>query len=166
MLKEQTVEDEDGYRLRTKEDGGINSNILQNPADPEVTFRSKAGRANRGYVANIVERSGEYGSIIERYQYETNNYSDSEFLKDELELLGEQKELGTIVAEGANSGDANYKLAEKNNINLINTNLIRREIEDIAAEFEFSKDGTNFSNALQGTRRKAAVTIRKPVNAT
>ena len=142
VLREQTVEEEEGYRLRTKADGGMNSDILQNPADPEATFRSKAGKEHRGYVANITESTGENGSIIESYQYKANNYSDSDFLKDELELLGEQEEEVTIVADGAYSGEENHKLAEKNNVNIINTNLTGREPEDIAADFEFNEDGT------------------------
>ena len=155
VLKEQAVEEEGGYRLRTKEDGGMDSNILQNPSDPEATFRIKAGKTHRGYVANVVESSGEKGNIIESYQYETNNYSDSEFLKDEIELLGEQKESITIVADGAYSGDENHILAEKNNINLINTNLTGREAEDIAAEFEFSEDGTKVLKCPAGHEPKS-----------
>ena len=151
VLKEQTVEEGEGYRLRTKEDGGMDSNILQNPADPEATFRSKAGKDHRGYVANVVESGG----IVERYQYEVNNYSDSEFLKDELEQLGEQDEKVTIVADGAYSGDENHKLAKKNNIDLINTNLTGRETEDIAAEFEFSEDGTTVIRCPAGNEPKS-----------
>ena len=71
VLKEQAIETEDGsYRLREKGDGGMNSLILHNPADPDTTFREKAGKQNRGYVANVTEVSGENGSIVTDYQYE------------------------------------------------------------------------------------------------
>lgn len=43
-LREQAVQEEDGsYRLRTKEDGGMNASMLQNPADPDATYREKQG---------------------------------------------------------------------------------------------------------------------------
>lgn len=42
-LSEQTVREEGGRRLATHKDGTINSSILQNPSDPEATFRNKAG---------------------------------------------------------------------------------------------------------------------------
>lgn len=55
-LGEQCVPEEDGsLRLRTKEDGGMDASILQNPADPDATYREKAGKQNRGYCANVVK---------------------------------------------------------------------------------------------------------------
>ena len=54
ILKEQMIEEEYGFRLRTKEDGGMDSTILQNPSDYEATFRRKAGRKHIGYVANFI----------------------------------------------------------------------------------------------------------------
>lgn len=56
VLKEQTVVEESGARrLKTKEDGAMGSQILQNPSDPDATYREKEGKQNRGYTANIVE---------------------------------------------------------------------------------------------------------------
>lgn len=46
-LSEQTVIEGSKRRLRTKEDGGFHSGILQNPSDPDATFRKKAGKADR-----------------------------------------------------------------------------------------------------------------------
>ena len=72
-------------RLRTKEDGGMKSSMLQNPSDPEATFRSKAGKEYRGYAANIEESVGENGSVVTEYQYDQNNHSDSQFIQEHLE---------------------------------------------------------------------------------
>ncbi len=33
----------------------MDSSPLQNPADPDATFRKKAGKDHRGYAANITE---------------------------------------------------------------------------------------------------------------
>ena len=33
----------------------MGSQILQNPSDPDATYREKEGKQNRGYTANIVE---------------------------------------------------------------------------------------------------------------
>lgn len=86
VLKEQAVQKEDGtYRLRTKEDGGMDASILQNPADPDATYHEKAGKQHRGYVANVIEASDKNGSIIEDYQYGQNIHSDSQFLKETLD---------------------------------------------------------------------------------
>ena len=50
----------------------MDSQILQNPSDPDATYREKAGRQNRGYVANVVESVGDNGSIVTDYQYDKN----------------------------------------------------------------------------------------------
>ena len=84
-LSEQTVVEENCRRLRTREDGGFHSDMLQNPSDPDATFREKAGKAYQGYAANLQESVGGNGTVISDYQYEKNTYSDSQFLKDSLE---------------------------------------------------------------------------------
>ena len=49
------MEESGTRRLKTKEDGAMGSQILQNPSDPDATYREKEGKQNRGYTANIVE---------------------------------------------------------------------------------------------------------------
>lgn len=43
-LSEQTIREDDKRRLRAKEEGTMNSTALQNPSDPEATFRTKVGK--------------------------------------------------------------------------------------------------------------------------
>lgn len=45
-------------RMRTKQDSTMNSSALQNPSDPDATYRNKAGKQYRGYSANIEETVG------------------------------------------------------------------------------------------------------------
>lgn len=156
VLREQAVKKEDGtYRLREKEDGGMHAEILQNPADPDATFREKAGKQNRGYVANVTEISGENGSIVTDYQYEKNTYSDSQFMKDTIEKMGVQEEMVTIVADGAYAGTKNEELAEANNIKLLTTNLTGREANDIMADFVFNEEGTRVLTCAGGHEPKS-----------
>lgn len=58
-FSEQVSREDDKLRLKTKKDGGMNSSILQNPADPEATYREKAGKQYRSYAANVTESVGE-----------------------------------------------------------------------------------------------------------
>ncbi len=154
-INEQTVREKDGsYRLREKGEG-MNSETMQNPADPDATFRSKAGKQHRGYVANVIEESGENGSIITEYQYEKNTHSDSEFAKETIEALGKQQDTVTIIADGAYSGEENKKAAEQNNIDLVTTNLTGKDAPDIYADFEFNKDGTKVTRCANGQEPKS-----------
>ena len=61
-LSDQTVVENDKRRLRTKEDGTMNSSALQNPSDPDAAYRNKSGKSYRGYAANIEETVGRNGS--------------------------------------------------------------------------------------------------------
>lgn len=156
VLKEQAIQKEDGtYRLRTKEDGGMDASILQNPADPDATYREKAGKQHRGYVANVIEASGKNGSIIEDYQYEQNIHSDSQFLKETLDGMEKQDETVTIVTDGAYSGTQNEELAAEKNVRLVTTNLTGREAEDILADFEFSEDSRKVIKCPSGYEPKS-----------
>lgn len=156
VLNEQAVQQEDGsYRLRTKDDGGMDASILQNPADPDATFREKAGKQHRGYAANVIEATGDGCSIIEDYQYEQNTHSDSQFLKETLSSMEKSQEPVTIVTDGAYSGAENSGLADEKNIDLVTTNLTGREAEDILADFEFSEDGKKVTKCPGGYAPKS-----------
>ena len=151
VIREQTVRNDDGtLRLKTKEDGGMNSEILQNPADPEATYREKAGKQNRGYAANVTEAVGDNGSIVTDYQFDKNTHSDTEFLDEYLE--GEQKtpERRSIIADGAYASEDLKEKANEKNIELVTTDLTGRDTKDIYADFIFSENGENIVKCPAG----------------
>ena len=138
---EQTVREKGGRRLATHEDGTMDSSILQNPSDPEATFRSKAGEEHRGYVANLEESVGENGSVITDYRFEQNTYSDSQFLADTLTAMKPSMEPVTIATDGAYPTPGNQKLAETKNVHIVSTNMPGKKANDFYADFEVSDDG-------------------------
>ena len=161
VIREQTIGNEDGsLRLKTREDGGMDSNILQNPADPEATYREKAGKKNRGYVANITEDVGENGSIVTDYQFEQNTHNDTEFLNDHLEGEERTAERRTLVADGAYSSDELRKKADEKNIDLVTTDLTGRETNDIYADFVFSEDGEKIVSCPAGNKPESTGIVR------
>lgn len=86
-LSDQTVVENGKRRLRTKEDGTMNSTALQNPSDPDATYRNKAGKLHRGYVANLEETVDKNGSVVTDYQYDKNIHTDSQFLQESLSQM-------------------------------------------------------------------------------
>lgn len=116
--------------------------MIQNPSDPDATYWVQAEKEYQGYVANLEETVGKNGSVITDYQYEQNNYSDSQFLKDSLARTEVQDETTTVVADGAYSGKENHDLAAEKNIQLVNTDLSGKTIDSILAEFVFNEEGT------------------------
>ncbi len=160
-LSEQTIVEDKNRRLRTKKDGGMDSGILQNPSDPEATFRSKAGKDHRGYAANLEESVGENGSVVTEYQYEQNNHSDSQFIREHLEKMECQKDQTIIVTDGAYSGAENTKLAAEKNVELITTSLTGKTAEDILADFKFNEDGTKILECPAGHKPKSTSYIKQ-----
>ena len=134
----------------------MDSGILQNPSDPDATFREKSGKKHRGYAGNIEESVGKNGSIITDYQFDANNKSDSEFLKDHLDHIGRQDETTVMVTDGAYSGEENTEAAAANNIDLITTDLTGRDVDPIMGAFQFSEDGTRVTRCPAGNAPKSS----------
>ncbi len=159
VLSQQTVEEGGKLRLRTKEEGL--SGLIQNPYDPEATYRKKAGKGHIGYTANIIEdvsvnEDGKAeGSIITDYQVEQNTYSDSQFMKDEISRLGKQDEEVTIITDGAYGSKEAQELAALNNIHHVPTDLTGRDVNEFLAAFKMSEDGTRVLECPNGEAPKA-----------
>lgn len=142
LLKEQTIFNDDGTRrLRDKSEKEDASRVLMNPADPEATFRRKAGGKHIGYVGNIVEAVGKTGSVVIDYACEQNIYSDNQFLTDYLARQPVYDETATLVADGAYSGENNVKAAAEHRMKFIATNFTGKKPADIFAEFRFDETG-------------------------
>lgn len=153
-LSEQTVVEKSARRLREKAEG-MNSSMLQNPSDPDATFRAKAGKDHVGYVANVDESVSGSGSVVTDYQLEQNTYSDSQFFKDSVSRSETAKEPVTIVADGAYYGETNQDLASQKNITLVTTAVTGREVPDIYADFKLNEAGTRVLECPAGYTPKS-----------
>ena len=151
-FREQAAVQDDTPRLRTKEDGGMDSSILQNPSDPDATYRKKAGKEYRGYAANLEESVGEQGSVVTDYQFEQNNYSDQQFIKDSIARKARQEEKVTIVADGAYDGQEIQELAAQKNIDLRTTSMTGRLPDESLADCVLSEDETSIGQCPAGNK--------------
>ncbi len=87
----------------------MNAKLLQNPADPDATFRTKAGKDYRGYIANVDEAADKTHSMAVDYQFEKNIYSDSQFAKDYLDKQPVSEEEAVLVTDDGYCGYENGK---------------------------------------------------------
>lgn len=149
-LSEQTVTENGKRRLRIKGLESPSPRSLQNPSDPDATFRSKAGRKHIGYIANIVETVDVGGSVVTDYQYEENTYSDVHFLKDYIDKTALSADQTIIVADGGYAGQANKDAAMHKNIKVINTALMGTAVPDIYAEFIVDEAGSKVIKCANG----------------
>lgn len=150
VLRDQTHAGE-GTRRVPKDKKDIRSDSLQNPSDPDATFRRKAGENYKGYVGNVVETVNEEGlGIITTMDFEKNIHSDSQFLKDYLAQRKEDAPTETLIADGAYGGEENVRLAAENGVELVATALSGKNPDEVMGEFQLSEDGTKVLRCPMG----------------
>jgi hypothetical protein len=116
LLEEQSIADGDGNRV-AKGNKEIAPDSLQNPSDPEATYRKKNEGHHTGYVANVVETFDRDGnSVITDYDYRENRHSDSEFCKDAIKNIAvagdaSPDEKVVLIGDGAFASAENSALA-------------------------------------------------------
>jgi len=125
--------------LKIKDGQDLSSDILQNPSDPDATYRYKYG-PNIGYTANMVEIFDEEHSVIKDYDFKPNIYSDQKFSKDTIEKLDIDKESKNplkMLVDGAYFTLELAELAINKGIELIPGQLIGRK--ESASKLSFAK---------------------------
>ena len=109
-----------------KESKDIKPDSLQNPSDPDATYRFKYGN-NIGYVANVVENIHDNGEIyITEYDVKKNIYSDVNFMEDYIENKNNEYSETTLVDAAYYSETIKDKALEKN-IELIPTQTMGKK---------------------------------------
>ena len=137
IINDQSEKTQDGIKLRDKKK--ISSTSLQNPSDEDATFRTKAGKNNKGYVANVVETFNGDVSIITGMEYELNTHSDVEFCKTVIEGEPVYEDPIPMLTDGAYGSEETIALAKAKNIILITTSLIGKSPDPLLAEFEIDE---------------------------
>lgn len=115
-------------KIVAKENSEILPNSLQNPTDPDATFRNKSGKKYTGYSGNIVETIDDGKAFVTNYDLQPNTYSDQQFSKDLLNTMGEQEEEKSLIVDGGYYSFDNKKLADTIHVELIPTALVGRSI--------------------------------------
>ncbi len=116
--------------------------MLQNPSDPEATFRTKAGENHVGYVGNFAETVDEETglAIIDSADLQPDIHPDSKFCQAEIEKMAEEEDHTVLVADGAYGSDGNFSKAKENGIELVSTALSGKDTPDLFADFEITED--------------------------
>jgi len=149
-IDDQTETDENGKRV-ARDKRKISPTSLQNPSDPDATFRRKAGENYTGYVGNIVETVCESGlGVVTTMDFEQNTYSDSQFLKDYLEQRSEDAAPEIMLTDGAYGGQDNVNEAKAKGVDLVTTCLSGQAPDIVMGEFKLSEDGTEVISCPMG----------------
>lgn len=134
MIGDQTTEEGE---LKDKKD--IDPESLQNPYDPDETYRYKAGEGYHGYAGNTAEAYNDEGAhIIIDYDYQQNTCSDAQFMKDYIDRK-EDDTPEVMITDGAYASDENKQLAEEKGIEHRATSLTGKKPDEILRSFEFDE---------------------------
>jgi len=115
MLKEQT------RKGRIKPSKEIAPDSLQNPTDPDATYRKKGKKKHIGYTVNLVEKFDDKNRMITGYDLKKNTYSDQKFAKDTIKKLDKGT---TALIDGAYFSEDIDKKAKAKGIKMVPTNLV------------------------------------------
>lgn len=123
VFDEQYLISDDGkVILRDKKE--ISAHSVQNPNDPDASFRDKHGQKIQGYATNITE-TVEKGkpSIITSVQVETATHADCHFLEEAVKNSERITEsvVEDLYADGAYQSPENRKFAEGHGNMRLNT---------------------------------------------
>lgn len=160
-IDDQTKDDGKGHRVPKTKGDGMTSDILQNPSDPEATYRSKAGKPHKGYCANLVEAVDEKGSVIVDYQYDVNTRSDASFIKEYLENSKISEDPSAMITDGAYAGEEISEMAAEKNITLLTTGLVGRKPKEILGQFELDETGCMVASCPAGNSPKSGSYIKQ-----
>ena len=133
MLKEQT------RKGRIKPSLEISPDSLQNPTDPDATYRKKGKKKHLGYTANIIEKFDDKNRMITGYDLKKNNYSDQKFAQDTISKLPVEKDGVTALVDGAYFSEDINKKAEAKGIKMVPANLVGGGKNSNGAKFEIDE---------------------------
>lgn len=160
-VSEQTKDDGNGRCIPKGKNDGMTACVLQNPSDPDATYRAKANKSHRGYSANLTEAVDEKGSVVIDYQYDVNTKSDAVFLQEYIENLDAADETAVIITDGAYSGECNRLAAAGKNISLLTTGLLGRKPKAILSDFQLDESETAVLACPEGHAPKSCSYVRQ-----
>lgn len=142
LINEQCFETEEGVVIPI-EAKRISPNSLQNPSDPDATYRNKSGKRNVGYAVNLVEvrdkekRTG----LILSHDVQNNLYSDANFGEDFFNHDPLSNEIKTLAADGAYNRQSTVQHAKEKEVEFNLSNMTgRKPSKEKRSVHEFERD--------------------------
>lgn len=156
ILKEQTQ-----VESSIKPSKDIAPDSLQNPTDPNTTYRKKGNKKHLGYSANLVENFDDKNRIITHYDLQKNTYGDQIFTRDTIERL--EKDETTLLVDGAYYSENISKQSESKNIKMVPTSLVGRSQKCGYEKFEIDEKRNMIKRCPSG-HKPVYITFKKGSN--
>jgi hypothetical protein len=121
------------YIYEITPDKDISSSSLQNPADPDATYRKKGNQKSQGYSVNVTETCSKYSQaqIITDVSVHKNNKSDNHILAERISEIKEKTpELKELITDAGYTGEQAADACEKENIAFVPTQIKGKNSSD------------------------------------
>src|SRR5690554_570950 len=156
LLSDQTEITDNGNR--TLKDGkGLSAKGLQNPSEPDATYRRKGKKDSVGYALNMVEVRDEKKNLglILHHEQQQNSISDVEFGNNTLEAPVAEK-VKYIANDGGYFSSANIEKANSKGIKMSFSALTGKNEVGISGicKFEIDEDIQRIVKCPAGHRPK------------
>lgn len=151
LLREQAEVQSGRIKMKPPED--IDSGSLQNPSDPDATYRRKREEEHHGYSAHAVETCDPENQIqvITHIEVVKNNVDDAKVLWKDLPLLNEEMGLEAVIVDGGYVSPEVREVCDELNVNLV-ASAIRgtEQVEDALTSLDFERDETGMISQCPG----------------
>jgi hypothetical protein len=117
---DETAESDEPDHVGLKEPDEIGSDSLQNPHDPEATYRRKNDEDHHGYKVNLAETCGDENPfrLITTVGLEPNNTDDGEMLAEDAQELSWVTTLKDLLVDGGYNHEEAEAICDEANVNL------------------------------------------------
>ena len=144
LLAEQCIVKQEKVEILTPNE--IKSGSMQNPSDPDATYRTKNEEKHFGYVCHSSETCSEKNAfqVITDVVVEKNIVDDSDLLEESLEDLKEETGLETMITDGGYPSEGVRETANKFDVNIVSTNVRGKSPEEgnlNSNDFEYDESG-------------------------
>lgn len=145
FLEEQAFYDRETDSWHSKENKDIPADSLQSAYDPDATFRSKGGKAIKGYTFNLTETCADENPVqlVTDYTTQNSSASDTEMLQERLPEIKENTDIEDLYVDGGYYGEDTEKMSQEQEVNVHYTDMTGKapDSEKIPlTEFTFDRD--------------------------
>lgn len=127
----------------------VSPNSLQNPSDPDASYKKKNRKTYIGYAANVVETFNPTLALITSYEFEKNTISDYQFIYRFIEQWDPTVPC-TLITDGGYGSEETFVEAAEKNIDLYTTALSSKSPQTWEADFLFDKETHELLRCPQG----------------
>lgn len=112
-----------GGRVTIKDPTDIDSSSMQNPSDPDATYRRKNDEDHRGYTVHAVETCDRDNpvQVITEVRTVKNNIDDAAVLSAELPALKRETDVETMITDGGFVSDEVRDTFDEHKVVLVTT---------------------------------------------